>query len=101
MTTAAPSTTPSATPSAGPSATTPTRVEAPKLADRLDDYLDGRSGDLGLELIDLRRGESFRFDAEEGYCYSTIKVLIVMTPLTSGRSSTSSSAPASAPSPSG
>jgi len=59
--------------------TTPTRVEAPKLADRLDDYLDGRSGDLGLELIDLRRGESFRFDAEEGYCYSTIKVLILTT----------------------
>ncbi len=79
VTTAAPSTTPSATPSAGPSATTPTRVEAPKLADRLDDYLDGRSGDLGLELIDLRRGESFRFDAEEGYCYSTIKVLILTT----------------------
>ena len=55
------------------------RVEAPKLADRLDDYLDGRSGDLGLELVDLRRGQSFRFDAEEGYCYSTIKVLVLTT----------------------
>jgi hypothetical protein len=68
-------------PTATPSASTRTvqRVEAPKLADRLDDYLDGRSGDLGLELVDLRRGESFRFDADEGYCYSTIKVLILTT----------------------
>ena len=55
------------------------RVEARKLAARLDDYLGGRSGDLGLELVDLRRGQSFRFDAEEGYCYSTIKVLVLTT----------------------
>ena len=52
-----------------------TRVEAPRLAARLEDYLDGRTGDLGLELVDLRRGHSFRLDADEGYCYSTIKVL--------------------------
>jgi Beta-lactamase enzyme family len=54
-------------------------VEAPRLADRLEDYLDGRAGDLGLELVDLRRGQSFRFDAKEGYCYSTIKVLVLTT----------------------
>ena len=78
-TSAAPSATPSPTPSASPSATTVARIEAPRLAARLDDYLDGRSGELGLELIDLRRGQSFRFDAEEGYCYSTIKVLILTT----------------------
>ncbi len=73
----APTPTPSGSPS--PSPGTVTRVEAPKLAARLDDYLDGRSGDLGLELVDLRRGQSFRLDAEEGYCYSTIKVLILTT----------------------
>ena len=78
-TTATPSTSasPSATASATPAAVR--RVEAPKLAARLDDYLGGRSGDLGLELVDLRRGQSFRFDAEEGYCYSTIKVLVLTT----------------------
>ena len=86
---ASPTTSPSRSPSHSPTASpTPSdrtgvatvrRVEAPKLADRLDDYLDGRSGDLGLELVDLRRGESFRFDADEGYCYSTIKVLILTT----------------------
>jgi hypothetical protein len=69
--------TPTATPSPRPEAVT--RVEAPKLAARLDDYLDGRRGDLGLELVDLRRGQSFRLDADEGYCYSTIKVLILTT----------------------
>jgi hypothetical protein len=69
----------SPSPSDGGGVATVRRVEAPKLADRLDDYLDGRSGDLGLELVDLRRGESFRFDADEGYCYSTIKVLILTT----------------------
>ena len=79
VTTAAPSATPSAAPSASPSAATVTRVAAPRLAARLDDYLDGRSGELGLELVDLRRGHSFRFDAEQGYCYSTIKVLILTT----------------------
>jgi Beta-lactamase enzyme family len=79
VTTAAPSATPSTTPSAAPSATAVTRVEAPRLAARLDDYLDGRSGELGLELVDLRRGQSFRFDAQEGYCYSTIKVLVLTT----------------------
>jgi len=77
--TATPST--SASPSPTASATPPAvrRVEAPKLAARLDDYLGSRSGDLGLELVDLRRGQSFRFDAEEGYCYSTIKVLVLTT----------------------
>jgi hypothetical protein len=79
VTTAAPSATPSTTPSAAPSATAVTRVEAPRLAARLDDYLDGRSGELGLELVDLRRGQSFRFDAQEGFCYSTIKVLVLTT----------------------
>jgi len=69
--------TPTATPS--PSPRTVERVEAPKLADRLEDYLEGRTGDLGLELVDLRRGQSFRLDADEGYCYSTIKVLILTT----------------------
>jgi Beta-lactamase enzyme family len=74
-----PSTSPSAStgPSAGPAAMT--RVEAPRLAAQLDDYLDGRTGDLGLELVDLRRGQSFRLDADEGYCYSTIKVLVLTT----------------------
>ena len=69
--------TPTATPSPSPRAVT--RVEAPRLAARLDDYLEGRTGDLGLELVDLRRGQSFRLDADEGYCYSTIKVLILTT----------------------
>ena len=72
MTTATPpasaSPTASPTPSDGPAVATVERVEAPRLAERLDDYLDGRSGDLGLELVDLRRGQSFRLDAEEGYC---------------------------------
>jgi hypothetical protein len=76
-TSAGPTASPS--PSSTPRPTTVERVEAPRLADRLDDYLDGRSGDLGLELIDLRRGQSFRFDADEGYCYSTIKVLVLTT----------------------
>ena len=66
-------------PSESPSPAAVTRVEAPKLAARLDDYLDGRRGDLGLELVDLRRGQSFRLDADEGYCYSTIKVLVLTT----------------------
>ena len=69
--------TPSATPRPRPDALA--RVEAPQLAARLDDYLDGRSGDLGLELVDLRRGQSFRLDADDGYCYSTIKVLVLTT----------------------
>ena len=69
--------TPTATPSPRPAVVTP--VEAPRLADRLDDYLDGRRGDLGLELVDLRRGQSFTFDVDEGYCYSTIKVLVLTT----------------------
>lgn len=73
------SATASAGPSASPRAAAVTLVEAPKLADRLHDYLDGRSGDLGLELVDLRRGQSFRFDADDGFCYSTIKVLILTT----------------------
>ena len=69
--------TPTATPSPRPAVVTP--IEAPRLADRLDDYLDGRRGDLGLELVDLRRGQSFTFDVDEGYCYSTIKVLVLTT----------------------
>lgn len=73
------STAPTPTPTRSPSATGVTRVQAPKLADRLDDYLDGRGGELGLELIDLRRGHAFRFGTQEGYCYSTIKVLILTT----------------------
>ncbi|HET7821370.1 MAG TPA: serine hydrolase [Ornithinibacter sp.] len=79
--TASASLTVSPTPSVAATPAAIERVEAPRLADRLDDYLDGRSGDLGLELVDLRRGQSFRFDAEEGYCYSTIKVLILTTVL--------------------
>ncbi len=79
--TAARSHPPTASPSPGASAAPAVlqRVEAPWLAARLDDYLDGRRGDLGLELVDLRRGQSFRLDADEGYCYSTIKVLVLTT----------------------
>ena len=77
--TATPSTSASPSPTASATPAAVRRVEAPKLAARLDDYLGGRSGDLGLELVDLRRGQSFRFDAEEGYCYSTIKVLVLTT----------------------
>ena len=58
---------------------TVTPVDAPRLAERLDEYLDGRSGTLGLQLIDLRRAESFDYGAKEGYCYSTIKVLVLTT----------------------
>jgi hypothetical protein len=75
---------PTASPSSSPSATAgavPAVVEAPKLAGRLEEYLSGRSGRLGLELVDLRRGEVFRHEATEGYCYSTIKVLILTTVL--------------------
>jgi hypothetical protein len=58
-----------------------TTVVAPRLAARLEEYLDGRSGTLGLELVDLTRGEVFRHDAREAECYSTIKVLILTTVL--------------------
>lgn len=77
----------SASPSASPSARTTvaaaarSTVEAPRLAARLEEYLDGRSGSLGLELVDLTRGEVFRHDAREAECYSTIKVLILTTVL--------------------
>ncbi len=77
--TAVPTASPSASPRAVARPADVTRVEAPRLAARLDDYLDTRSGDLGLELVDLRRGQSFRFDADEGHCYSTIKVLVLTT----------------------
>lgn len=77
--TASASPTASPTPSASPTVAAVERVEAPTLTARLDDYLDGRRGDLGLELVDLRRGQSFRYDADEGYCYSTIKVLVLTT----------------------
>ena len=85
----------SATASASPSASaTPTpsvpvtvasaagaAVDAPRLAARLEEYLDGRRGSLGLELVDLTRGEVFRHEAREAECYSTIKVLILTTVL--------------------
>ncbi|HYN67090.1 MAG TPA: serine hydrolase, partial [Ornithinibacter sp.] len=77
--TASPSPTASPTPTASPSVAAVQRVEAPTLTGRLDDYLDGRRGDLGLELVDLRRGQSFRYEADEGYTYSTIKVLVLTT----------------------
>jgi hypothetical protein len=70
---------PSPSPDASAAPATVRRVQAPRLAAALEKYLAGRSGDLGLEVVDLRRGESFRFDAQEGYCYSTIKVLILTT----------------------
>lgn len=75
---------PAASPSTSPSAAAggaPTVIEAPRLAGRLEEYLSGRSGRLGLELVDLRRGEAFRHEATEGYCYSTVKVLILTTVL--------------------
>jgi len=56
-------------------------VAAPRLSGRLEGYLGGRSGTLGLELVDLRRGEVFRHEAREGECYSTIKVLVLTTAL--------------------
>jgi hypothetical protein len=70
--------TPTVTPTGTP---TTTMVEAPALTDRLERYLAGRSGTVGLELVDVRRGQSFRFEAEESYCYSTIKVLVLTTHL--------------------
>jgi hypothetical protein len=82
--TASPSASVSASASATPSVAAggaPTVVAAPRLAGRLEEYLSGRSGRLGLELVDLRRGEAFRHEAKEGYCYSTIKVLILTTVL--------------------
>ncbi|GAA4411834.1 hypothetical protein GCM10023168_33050 [Fodinibacter luteus] len=82
---------PTASPTASPSVAAgspsvaagvaPTVVEAPRLAGRLEDYLSGRSGRLGLELVDLRRGQAFRHEATEGFCYSTIKVLVLTTVL--------------------
>ncbi|HSF98900.1 MAG TPA: serine hydrolase [Ornithinibacter sp.] len=81
---AAASGSPTASPSATPSVATgaaPTVVQAPRLAGRLEEYLSGRSGRLGLELVDLRRGQAFRHEATEGFCYSTIKVLILTTVL--------------------
>jgi hypothetical protein len=59
----------------------PKEVAAPRLSARIEEYLDGRSGDLGLELVDLDRGEVFRYDADESECYSTIKVLVLTTVL--------------------
>jgi hypothetical protein len=59
----------------------PRLVPAARLADRIEDYLERRSGTLGLELVDLRRGEVFRYDARAGECYSTIKVLVLTTAL--------------------
>ena len=78
----------SPSPSPSPSAARPgerTVVEAPRLAGRLEDYLDGRGGTLGLQLVDLDRGQVFRFRAKEGLCYSTIKVLILTTVLRIGQ----------------
>ncbi len=71
--------TPTPTRSAGVTASTASSVEAPRLTERIERYLATRRGRLGLELVDLRRGQSFRYEAEEGYCYSTIKVLILTT----------------------
>ena len=71
----------SPSPSASATATAPTPVEAPRLAGRLEDYLGGRGGTVGLELVDLTRGEVFRYQAREAECYSTIKVLVLTTVL--------------------
>ena len=71
----------SPSPSASATAASLTEVEAPRLADAVEDYLDGRSGSLGLELVDLSRGEVFRYAAREAECYSTIKVLVLTTVL--------------------
>lgn len=95
-TTVAPSQSPasaaSASPTPSPSASAsvtagaaPAVVQAPRLAGRLEEYLSGRSGRLGLELVDLRRGQAFLHEATEGYCYSTIKVLILTTVLRQGQ----------------
>ena len=75
------SSSPSPTPTTSPVAAAPALVEAPRLAARLEDYLDGRRGTLGLELVDLSRGEAFQHDAVEAECYSTIKVLVLTTVL--------------------
>lgn len=74
---------PTATPA--PSPVAPTAVEAPRLAERLADYLSARSGRLGLEVVDLERSQSFRHEAAEAECYSTIKVLVLMTLLRQGQ----------------
>lgn len=81
--TAAPQASPARTPShsAGPSVATARLVEAPLLADRIEDLMERRGGELGLEVVDLRRGEAFRVQTREAYCYSTIKVLILTTVL--------------------
>ena len=81
------SATPSATPT--PSATSSgssqvsvagaTVVEAPRLTAALERYLSARPGTLGLEVADLRRQQVFRHQAREGYCFSTIKVLLLIT----------------------
>ncbi|MGL4177620.1 MAG: serine hydrolase [Dermatophilaceae bacterium] len=72
--------------SASPSASAePAVVEAPRLTEQLARYLDGRGGTLGLELVDLDRGQAFRYRADEGLCYSTIKVLILTTVLRLGQ----------------
>lgn len=80
--TASPSPSPSPSPSASGS---PVVVEAPRLAGRLEEYLGGRRGTLGLQLVDLDRNQLFRFRAEPGLCYSTIKVLILTTVLRLGQ----------------
>ncbi|MEO7421430.1 MAG: serine hydrolase [Ornithinibacter sp.] len=54
-------------------------VEAPRLADRVEDLMERRGGSLSLELVDLRRGHAFRVDRADAYCFSTIKVLILVT----------------------
>ena len=71
--------TPTPTRSASVTASTASLVEAPRLTERIERYLATRRGRLGLELVDLRRGQSFEYEAKEGYCYSTIKVLILTT----------------------
>ncbi|MGB7820181.1 MAG: serine hydrolase [Ornithinibacter sp.] len=78
---ATPAPTPTPTPTPTPSVATARFVEAPRLAGRIEDLLDRRGGSLGLEVVDLRRGEAFRVETDEAYCYSTIKVLILATVL--------------------
>ncbi len=78
---AAPSGSARPAPAVTPSVATARLVDAPVLADRIEDLMESRGGALGLEVVDLRRGESFRVTSSEAYCYSTIKVLILTTAL--------------------
>ncbi|MGL4745196.1 MAG: serine hydrolase, partial [Dermatophilaceae bacterium] len=83
--TVSPSASASATPSVAPWVAEPTVVAAPLLTRQLQEYLGERGGTLGLELVDLDRGQVFRHQAEQGLCYSTIKVLVLSTMLRLGQ----------------